>query len=343
MRRRLDNQVKRTEEKVRTIVGVEDMVLLGDVRDSGIVENLKLRLKSENIYTNIGHVLIAVNPYKWLDIYGPSVMKQYVHQNRVDVPCHIFATAEAAYRGMVLEEDNQCIIISGESGAGKTEASKQIQSYIAAVSGGGDGVDKIKKVFLESNPVLEAFGNAKTLRNNNSSRFGKYFELKFNKFGSPCGGVITNYLLEKSRIVRPGKGERNFHIFYQLVASKNHAASLGLAAEPSNFDLLSCGGCTTVDAVNDSSEFDTTIAAMKSVGMKNQMIQSIISLVAAIIHLGNVKFQSCQVDGVEGSRISKGNSIESLRKFCELLSLDVEAVTHTMTFRELQTMAAGGR
>ena len=149
--------------------------------------------------------MVACNPYKWLKIYGEESIKKYVHQQRVDVVPHIFATAEAAYRAMITEEENQCVIISGESGAGKTEASKQIQTYIAGVCGGGEGVEKIKKAFLESNPVLEAFGNAKTLRNNNSSRFGKYFELIFNRFGSPKGGVVTNYLLEKSRITKPGK------------------------------------------------------------------------------------------------------------------------------------------
>lgn len=225
--------------KPRVVVGSEDMVLLADVRDTGIVENLKIRLQASNIYTYIGHVLVVCNPYTWLPIYEDSILKQYVHQSRVDVPPHIFATAEAAYRSMVVEEENQCVIISGESGAGKTEASKQIQTYIAAVSGGGEGVDKIKKIFLESNPVLEAFGNAKTLRNNNSSRFGKYFTLKFNRFGSPMGGVVTNYLLEKSRICRPGEGERNFHIFYQLVASR-HRAEFKLS-DPESFSYLSSG------------------------------------------------------------------------------------------------------
>lgn len=262
----------------------QDMVLIPDTKDTGIVANLKLRLKSEQIYTNIGHVLVACNPYKWLRIYDEAVMKSYVQQQRVDMPPHIFATAEAAYRSMIAEEDNQCVIISGESGAGKTEASKQIQSYIAKVSGGGEGVDRIKSVFLESNPVLEAFGNAKTLRNNNSSRFGKYFELKFDRFGCPVGGLITNYLLEKSRICRPNEGERNFHIFYQLVASE-FSEGLGLGSV-ADFEYLSCSTCRTVEGVDDRSEFDVTINAMRSVGMKNPQIKSVLSLVAAVLHIG---------------------------------------------------------
>jgi myosin I len=142
--------VKKTVDVSRVIIGTEDMVLLQNSTEDGVVANLQSRLEASELYTNIGHVLVACNPYKWLDIYDDATIKKYVHQQRVDVAPHIFATAEAAYRAMITEEDNQCVIISGESGAGKTEASKQIQSYIAAVCGGagGESVDKIKRVFL---------------------------------------------------------------------------------------------------------------------------------------------------------------------------------------------------
>ena len=220
----------RTEKQV----GCNDMVLLPQLNNKAIVQNLKERLSGEIIYTTIGNVLVVCNPYKWLPIYSTSTMRKYVHRNRVDVAPHVFATAEAAYRSMISEEENQCVIISGESGAGKTEASKQIQNYIASVSssGGNEAIDQVKKTFLESNPLLEAFGNAKTLRNNNSSRFGKYFELMFDRFGRPLGGKVSNFLHEKSRVVRPGKGERNFHVFYQLLASK---------AMRKKFALKKCG------------------------------------------------------------------------------------------------------
>lgn len=212
-------------------VGIEDMVMLVKPDVKGIVANLEQRLKADTIYTYIGHVLVVCNPYKWLPIYDAPSINYYVHKQRIDAPPHIFGVAEAAYRAMIAEEENQCVIISGESGAGKTEASKQIQNYIASVSGGGskaanaDAVEKVKRIFLQSNPLLEAFGNAKTLRNNNSSRFGKYFELMFDRYGAPKGGHISNYLLEKSRVVRPGKGERNFHIFYQVLIIWNNSAS----------------------------------------------------------------------------------------------------------------------
>lgn len=226
----------------------------------------------------------------------------------MDVPAHIFAVAESAYRNMVTEDENQCVIISGESGSGKTEASKQIQAYIAAVSGGGEGVENIKQTFLESNPVLEAFGNAKTLRNNNSSRFGKYFELKFNRFGSPQGGIITNYLLEKSRIVHPGDGERNFHIFYQLLSAPKWREKLKLTTW-SDYFYLSSSGCGEVDGVVDKEEFETTLAAMQHVGIANAQSQAMLTLVAAILHLGNVRFASKQVEGVEGSAVDAASKV----------------------------------
>ena len=264
---------KKTLE-VRQVVGIEDMVLLPKVTEDGVVQNLETRLSAGCLYTNIGHVLVAANPYKWLDIYSEASIKKYVQQQRVDVAPHIFATAECAYRAMVTEEESQCVIISGESGAGKTEASKQIQSYIAGVCGGGQEVDDIKRVFLESNPVLEAFGNAKTLRNNNSSRFGKYFELKFNRFGLPLGGVVTNYLLEKSRISRPGPGERNFHIFYQLLASE-YAEALKLGTKAEAHEYLAVSQCSTVEGVDDKEEMATTLAALQNVGMQSKQVRTL--------------------------------------------------------------------
>ena len=323
------------------IVGTEDMVLLPKSNDASITENLKLRLVSSEIYTNIGHVLVAANPYKWLEIYDAEHVKKYVHQQRVDVAPHIFATAEAAYRNMVTEDDSQCVIISGESGAGKTEASKQIQNYIAAVCGGGEEVDKLKTTFLESNPVLEAFGNAKTLRNNNSSRFGKYFTLKFNRFGVPLGGKVTNYLLEKSRIVRPGKGERNFHIFYQLLAS-SYVEPLGLSRDPDNYRYLCISKCSKVDGVDDAAESKITVKAMNHVDIKNKQIQSIFSLVAAVLHLGNVQFGDKDVNGSEGSKINK-ECKSSLSAFCDLTKVELESISHALLFRKLQTMAPGGK
>lgn len=164
-----------------------------------------------------------------MGIYTDQVLDSYRGKNRLETPPHVFAVAESAYYNMNAYKDNQCVIISGESGAGKTEAAKRIMQYIASVSEGSDSsIQEIKEMVLATNPLLESFGNAKTLRNNNSSRFGKYLELQFNAQGEPVGANITNYLLEKSRVVGQISNERNFHIFYQFTkaASSNHRGKL---------------------------------------------------------------------------------------------------------------------
>lgn len=163
-----------------------------------------------------------------MGIYTDKVLDSYRGKNRLETPPHVFAVAESSYYNMNAYKENQCVIISGESGAGKTEAAKRIMQYIASVSGGSDSsIQQIKEMVLATNPLLESFGNAKTLRNNNSSRFGKYLELQFNAQGEPVGANITNYLLEKSRVVGQITNERNFHIFYQFAkaASSNHRGS----------------------------------------------------------------------------------------------------------------------
>ncbi|EQC30606.1 hypothetical protein SDRG_11661 [Saprolegnia diclina VS20] len=331
-------------EVERRVVGVDDMVLLPSVSDTGILENLKARHGSDQIYTFIGHVLVCVNPYKWLDIYGERTMKYYAHKQRIDVPPHVFATAEETYRTMVREEENQCVIISGESGAGKTEASKQIQNYIAGISGSGAGVDKIKRTFLESNPLLEAFGNAKTVRNNNSSRFGKYFELLFDAAGRPQGGHVTNYLLEKSRVVKPGKAERNFHIFYQVLAGLPDGArsKFGLVASPSAYAYLKVSNCFVIDDLDDVAEFEATMTAMQHVGIKKKQIELVVQTIAALLHLGNVDFEPLQVKDAEGSRL-RADARSSLDFACALLGLDAVALERAFSYKWLHTMAPGGK
>lgn len=268
-------------------------------------------------------------------------MRHYVHKARIDVAPHVFSVAETAYRTMLSEEDNQCVIISGESGAGKTEASKQIQNYIAGVSSSGEGVDKVKKVFLESNPLLESFGNAKTLRNNNSSRFGKYFELFFDTAGRPQGGKVTNYLLEKSRVVKPGKGERNFHIFYQLLAGipGNYRKKWHILP-PSEYRYLQSSGCYEVDDVDDVAEFQETMKAMQHVGIKNKQIELVLQTVAALLHLGNVGFSPLKVGDAEGSSLREKGSLQIA---AQLLGLNAEQLEHALCYKLLQTMAPGGK
>lgn len=190
--------------------GVDDMVLLPKIQESSIVDNLKKRLLEDVIYTYIGPVLIAVNPYKMLPYFTDKEVDMYQGAATYENPPHIYALADNMFRNMLIERESQCVIISGESGAGKTVSAKFIMNYLAKVSGGGQHVQHIKDIILESNPLLEAFGNAKTLRNNNSSRFGKYVQIQFSLGGQPDGGRISNFLLEKSRVVTQKRRRKEF-------------------------------------------------------------------------------------------------------------------------------------
>uniref|UniRef100_A0A7M4EU69 Unconventional myosin-Ia n=1 Tax=Crocodylus porosus TaxID=8502 RepID=A0A7M4EU69_CROPO len=203
---------------VLATVGVGDLVLLDPLSEESLLSNLRERFLHKEIYTYIGNVVISVNPYRQLPIYSAEMVEQYCNGNFYAMKPHIYAIAEDAYSSLRDRNRDQCILITGESGAGKTEASKLVMSYVAAVCSKGADVTKVKEQLLQSNPVLEAFGNAKTIRNNNSSRFGKYMDVEFDFKGEPLGGLISNYLLEKSRVVWHVKNERNFHIFYQLLA-----------------------------------------------------------------------------------------------------------------------------
>lgn len=275
----------------RDHVGVQDFVLLEDFQNpDAFRENLKKRFSENLIYTYIGPVLVSVNPYKVLDIYNKDIIESYRNVNFYELPPHIFAIADAAYRSMRGENRDQCVLISGESGAGKTEASKKLLHYIAASSTHSSEVERVKDRLLKSNPVLEAFGNAKTNRNDNSSRFGKFMDIQFDYKGAPVGGHILNYLLEKSRVVQHATGERNFHIFYQLLCSRNHdlLERVNLAADPNQYHYLRQGQSISVASVNDKENFEEICQAMKICDFSSTEQESLFAIVAAVLHLGNI-------------------------------------------------------
>ncbi|EPB89143.1 myosin I [Mucor circinelloides 1006PhL] len=273
-------------------VGVSDMTLLTKITDEAINENLELRWKNGDIYTYIGHVLISVNPFKDLGIYTDDILQSYKGKNLLEGTPHVFAIAEASYHHMNSYKENQCIIISGESGAGKTEAAKRIMQYIAAVSEGKSAaIQEIKDMVLATNPLLESFGCAKTLRNNNSSRHGKYLEIQFSAQGEPVGAVITNYLLEKNRVVGQIENERNFHIFYQLTKSApvEYKEQYGLQG-PESFLYTSRSHCLNVEGIDDVKDFQDTLQAMDIIGLQPAEKDDIFKMLSVILWLGNVVF-----------------------------------------------------
>ncbi|KAK5071793.1 class II myosin [Lithohypha guttulata] len=320
-------------------VGVSDLTLLSKVSNEAINENLKKRFENGEIYTYIGHVLVSVNPFRDLGIYTDAVLDSYRGRNRLEVSPHVFAVAEASYYNMKAYHDNQCVIISGESGAGKTEAAKRLMQYIASVSGGSDSsIQRTKDMVLATNPLLESFGNAKTLRNNNSSRFGKYLELEFNQQGEPVGAKVTNYLLEKSRVVGQITNERNFHIFYQFTkaASSEYREIFGVQ-QPQSYVYTSRSKCYDVQGIDDHADFKETLDAMKIIGLTKPEQDNIFRMLAAILWLGNVTFRENDQGGVD---IADQSVVDF---FAYLLEVDAAHVNKALTIRIVETARGGGR
>ncbi|KAH8102399.1 P-loop containing nucleoside triphosphate hydrolase protein [Cristinia sonorae] len=320
-------------------VGVTDMTLLTTITNESINENLQKRWTNGDIYTYIGSVLISVNPFKDLGIYTDEVLQRYKGKNRLEVPPHVFSIAESAYYNMNAYHENQCVIISGESGAGKTEAAKRIMQYIAAVSGGQDSsIQEIKDMVLATNPLLESFGCAKTLRNNNSSRHGKYLEIMFNDHGEPIGAQITNYLLEKGRVVGQVDNERNFHIFYQFTkaASPEQREAYGIQT-PDAYAYTSISNCLDVPGIDDVKDFDETIRAMQVIGLSDYEQAEIFRNLATILWLGNVQFQEKD----DGNSDIADTSVTDFVGY--LMEVDTTAVQKSLTTRVMETQRGGRR
>ncbi|TRY82217.1 hypothetical protein DNTS_023863 [Danionella cerebrum] len=309
--------------------GVDDMVLLSKINEDAIVENLKKRYMDDYIFTYIGPVLISVNPFKQMPYFGEKEIEMYQGAAQYENPPHIYALADNMYRNMMIDRENQCVIISGESGAGKTVAAKYIMGYISKVSGGGPRVQHVKDIILQSNPLLEAFGNAKTVRNNNSSRFGKYFEIQFSSGGEPDGGKISNFLLEKSRVVMRNPGERSFHIFYQLIegASGEQKSSLGIT-NLDYYSYLNQSGSYKVDDINDKHDFQETLHAMDVIGISRMDRSMVLQIVAGVLHLGNIAFR-------EAGNYAAVENDEFLAFPSFLLGIDQHRLKEKLTSRKM--------
>uniref|UniRef100_A0A3P8Z0E6 Myosin IHb n=1 Tax=Esox lucius TaxID=8010 RepID=A0A3P8Z0E6_ESOLU len=277
----------------RDRVGLQDFVLLeAYTSESAFLENLRKRFHENLIYTYIGTLLVSVNPYKELGIYTKKQMDIYMGVNLFELPPHIYALADNVYRTMLTESNNHFILISGESGAGKTEASKKILQFYAVSCPSTKLMDNVRDRLLLSNPVLEAFGNAKTLKNDNSSRFGKYMDIQFDHVGGAVGGHILSYLLEKSRVVHQNHGERNFHIFYQLVegGEEDLLRWLGLQRNCQQYSYLVQGECAKVSSINDKTDWKTVRKALTVIEFSESNVESLFAIIASVLHLGNVKF-----------------------------------------------------
>ncbi|XP_060803099.1 unconventional myosin ID isoform X2 [Amyelois transitella] len=269
-------------------VGVPDFVLLDNLTTDNFVENLHLRFKHNKIYTYIGEVLVSVNPYKTLDIYGAQQMAEYRGREMFEVPPHVYAVADACQRVLRQQGKDTCVLISGESGSGKTEASKFIMKYIAAntTQVHREYIDRVKNVLIQSNSILETFGNAKTNRNDNSSRFGKYMDIHFDYKGDPVGGHISNYLLEKSRVVSLQPGERNFHSFYQLMSTSNPTTKKYGLNSNTAYKLLGSERATA----QDSKLYSLTNSAFNALGFPPAVVNDIWGIVAGVVLLGELTF-----------------------------------------------------
>ncbi|XP_075445447.1 unconventional myosin-Ic isoform X3 [Ascaphus truei] len=316
----------------RDRVGVQDFVLLENyTSEAAFVENLRKRFKENLIYTYIGSVLVSVNPYKELEIYSKQHMERYRGVSFYEVSPHIYATADNSYRSLRTERKDQCILISGESGAGKTEASKKILQYYAVTCPASDQVETVKDRLLQSNPVLEAFGNAKTLRNDNSSRFGKYMDVQFDYKGAPVGGHILNYLLEKSRVVHQNHGERNFHIFYQLLegGEEDLLRRLGLDKNAQHYQYLVKGQCAKVSSINDKNDWKVVRRALSIINFNEDDVEELLSIIASVLHLGNVQFAT---DELGNAQVTTENQIKYLAR---LLSVDSTVLRESLIHKKI--------
>uniref|UniRef100_A0A2R9B4R9 Unconventional myosin-VIIa n=1 Tax=Pan paniscus TaxID=9597 RepID=A0A2R9B4R9_PANPA len=299
-----------------SVHGVEDMIRLGDLNEAGILRNLLIRYRDHLIYTYTGSILVAVNPYQLLSIYSPEHIRQYTNKKIGEMPPHIFAIADNCYFNMKRNSRDQCCIISGESGAGKTESTKLILQFLAAISGQHSWIEQ---QVLEATPILEAFGNAKTIRNDNSSRFGKYIDIHFNKRGAIEGAKIEQYLLEKSRVCRQALDERNYHVFYCMLEgmSEDQKKKLGLG-QASDYNYLAMGNCITCEGRVDSQEYANIRSAMKVLMFTDTENWEISKLLAAILHLGNLQYEARTFENLDACEVLFSPSLATAASLLEV-------------------------
>ncbi|XP_072559328.1 myosin VIa isoform X5 [Paramormyrops kingsleyae] len=358
------NQVFPAEDDVNK--QVEDNCSLMYLNEATLLNNVKVRYSKEKIYTFVANILIAVNPYYDIPkLYSLQTIQAYRGKSLGTMPPHVYAIADKAYRDMKVLKMSQSIIVSGESGAGKTENTKFVLRYLTTTYGTGQDIDER---IVEANPLLEAFGNAKTVRNNNSSRFGKFVEIHFNEKNVVVGGFVSHYLLEKSRICTQSPEERNYHIFYRLCAGASEDISQQLhLGSPDAFRYLN-RGCTRFFSskdtekeilqnrkspehlkagplkdplLDDHGDFNRMCVAMKKIGLDDAEKLDLFRVVAGVLHLGNVDFE--EAGSTSGGCTIKRTSSKTLEFCAELLGLEEEDLQVSLTTRVMLTTAGGAK
>ncbi|XP_034535502.1 unconventional myosin-IXAa [Notolabrus celidotus] len=328
-----------------------DLCRLPELNERSLLDNLRSRFLQERIYTYVGSILIVINPFKFLPIYNPKYVKMYDNHTLGDLEPHIYAVADVAYHAMLQRERNQCIVISGESGSGKTQSTNFLIHHLTALSqkGFASGVEQI---ILGAGPVLEAFGNAKTAHNNNSSRFGKFIQVNYQESGTVRGAYVEKYLLEKSRLVYQEHNERNYHVFYYLLAGASEEERKAFhLMKPEEYHYLSqisksshqlhwdsyCDSepdCFTVEGEDLKHDFERLQLAMEMVGFLPSTRKQIFSLLSAILHLGNIRYKR---------KTYRDDSIdicnpEVLPVVSELLEVKEETLFEALTTRKTVTV-----
>ncbi|CAI9091439.1 OLC1v1026474C1 [Oldenlandia corymbosa var. corymbosa] len=317
--------------------GVDDMTKLHYLHEPGVLENLKARYELNEIYTYTGNILIAINPFQKLPhLYDSHMMQQYKGAPLGELSPHVFAVADVAYRAMINERKRNSILVSGESGAGKTETTKMLMRYLAFLGGRAATEGRtVEQQVLESNPVLEAFGNAKTVRNNNSSRFGKFVEIQFDKHGRISGAAIRTYLLERSRVCQISDPERNYHCFYLLCAAPQEEIEKYKLGHPKTFHYLNQSRCYELVGVSDAHDYLATRRAMDIVGISAKEQEAIFRVVAAILHIGNIDFTKGKE--IDSSVLKDEKSKFHLKTTAELLMCDPVALEDALCKRVMIT------
>nr|XP_046215523.1 unconventional myosin-IXb-like isoform X2 [Oncorhynchus gorbuscha] len=317
---------------VPSIKEYDDLCSLSTLTEDTILAALRLRFYNHNIYTYARRILVAINPFKFLPIYNPKYVMMYNNQPLGKLSPHIFAVADVAYHTMLKQQENQCVVISGESGSGKTQSSNFLIHCLTALSQKGYS-SGVKRTILGAGPVLEAFGNAKTAQNNNSSRFGKFIRVNYLKSGVVRGAVVEKYLLEKCRLVFRAKNERNYHVFYYLLvgASKEEQREFSLL-QPEDYAYLQQEYFHLEDAEDLRHEFERLHQAMEMVGFLPSTKKQIFSMLSAILYLGNVTYTQSE----DGQALEAGPA-DVLSTLSDLLKVKQELLVEAMTKRKQTT------